>query len=113
MGRKVKGSETPADQEEFVSQLTGDSPEAIENEMIALAYREVEYRIRNHQASSQELVHFLRMGSEKERREREKLEADIELQRSKKSAIDSSKYAEEMYENAIKAMERYRGVEDL
>lgn len=111
MARRRKESDSPSDQEEFRSQLTGSSPEAIENEMIALAYREVEYRIRNHQASSQELVHFLRMGSEKERLEREKLEAEMELQRVKAEAIESSKHMEELYEDAINAMKLYSGSE--
>ncbi len=112
MGRKKQVSDSPSEQEEFKSQLTGSSPEAIENEMIALAYKEVEYRIRNHQASSQELVHFLKMGSEKERLEREKLEAENNLQRAKTEAIEASKHSEELYNNAINAMKLYSGVED-
>lgn len=111
MARSKKESDSPSDQEEFRSQLTGSSPEAIENEMIALAYREVERRIRNHEASSQELVHFLKMGSEKERLEREKLEAEMELQRVKADAIESSKHMEELYEDAINAMKLYSGSE--
>lgn len=110
MARKSKVSDSPSDQEEFISQLTGTSPEAIENEMIALAVREVEYRIRNHTASSQELVHYLRMGSEKERLEREKLEAEVELQKVKAAAIESGKHMEELYENAINAMKLYGGI---
>lgn len=112
MGMKKQVSDSPSDLEEFKSQLTGSSPEAIENEMIALAYKEVEYRIRNHTASSQELVHFLKMGSEKERLEREKLESEMELQKAKTAAIESGKYMEELYENAINAMKLYHGVED-
>ena len=109
MGRKKQVPDTPADQEEFRSQLTGSSPEAIENEMIALAIREVEYRIRNHTASSQELVHYLKMGSEKERLEREKLEAEVELQKAKTVAIESGEHLEELYQNAINAMKVYGG----
>lgn len=109
MPRRKQVSDSPSDQDEFKSQLIGTSPEAIENEMIALAYKEVEYRIRNHQASSQELVHFLKMGSEKERLEREKLEAEMQLQKVKADAIESSKHMEELYENAINAMKVYSG----
>jgi hypothetical protein len=112
MPRRKQVSDSPSDQEEFKSQLIGTSPEAIENEMIALAYKEVEYRIRNHQASSQELVHFLKMGSEKERLEREKLEAEMQLQKVKADAIESSKHMEELYENAINAMKVYSGAEE-
>lgn len=112
MPRRAKVSDSPSEQEEFVSQLTGTSPEAIENEMIALAVKEVEYRIRNHTASSQELVHYLRMGSEKERLEREKLEAEVELQKVKAQAIESAKHSEEVYNAAIAAMKLYSGVEE-
>lgn len=112
MPRRAKVSDSPSEQEEFVSQLTGTSPEAIENEMIALAVKEVEYRIRNHTASSQELVHYLRMGSEKERLEREKLEAEVELQKVKAQAIESAKHSEELYNAAIAAMKLYSGVEE-
>lgn len=112
MGRKRQPSDSPPDQEEFISQLTGTSPEAIENEMINLAIKEVEYRIRNHTASSQELVHYLKMGSEKERLEREKLEADLELQRVKAAAIESGRHMEELYNDAINAMKLYSGVEE-
>lgn len=113
MGRKRKESDTPPEEVEFHSQLTGSSAEAIENEMIALAYNEVEYRIRNHLASSQELVHFLRMGSEKERREREKLDVDIELQKVKAEAIRSAELMEKKYEDAINAMKLYSGSGEL
>jgi hypothetical protein len=109
MGRKKNVSDSPSEQEEFRSQLTGSSPEAIENEMIALAYLEVERRIRNHEASSQELCHFLKMGSEKERLEREKLEVEMELQRVKAEAIESGKHMEELYKEAIEAMKLYSG----
>lgn len=96
----------------FVSQLTASTPEGRENEMIMLAYQEVERRIRNHEATSQELVHFLKMGSEKERLEREKLEVEMELQRVKAEAIESGKHMEELYNNAIAAMKLYSGSED-
>lgn len=112
MPRRTKVSASPAEPEEFISQLTGTSPEAIENEMIALAVKEVEYRIRNHTASSQELVHYLKMGSEKERLEREKLEAEVELQKVKAQAIESGKHSEDLYNNAIAAMKLYSGVEE-
>lgn len=96
----------------FVSQLTASTPEGRENEMIMLAYHEVERRIRNHEATSQELVHFLKMGSEKERLEREKLEVEMELQRVKAEAIESGKHMEELYQDAIAAMKLYSGSED-
>ena len=80
--------------------------------MIMLAYQEVERRIRDHTATSQELCHFLKMGSEKERLEREKLEVEMELQRVRADSIESGKHMEELYNNAIAAMKLYSGVEE-
>ena len=50
------------------------TPEAREGQLIALATDLVEQRLRDGTATSQEVVHFLRLGSMRERLEREKLE---------------------------------------
>lgn len=112
MGRKENTNGSSTNDDNFISKLTASTPEGRENEMIMLAYQEVERRIRNHEATSQELVHFLKMGSEKERLEREKLEVEMELQRVKADAIESGKHMEELYNNAIAAMKLYGGSED-
>lgn len=112
MGRRSNKDISSENQEEFVSQLTASTPEGRENEMIMLAYQEVERRIRDHTATSQELCHFLKMGSEKERLEREKLEVEMELQRVRADSIESGKHMEELYNNAIAAMKLYSGVEE-
>lgn len=91
------------------------SPEARENQLIALAYDETERRIRSGKASSQELVHFLRMGSSKERQELEIQEMRKELMEAKTEAIRSQQRQEELLEKAIEAFTSYRydgGVED-
>ena len=83
--------------------------EARENELIALAYDAAEERIRNGVASSQEIVHFLRLGSAKERMAQKVLEADIELKQAKVQSIQESVHSDEMYNKAIEAMKRYTG----
>lgn len=45
------------------------TPEARENQLIALAMDEAERKIREGTASSQLICHFLKLGSEKERLE--------------------------------------------
>ena len=112
MGRRSNKDISSENQEEFVSQLTASTPDGRENEMIMLAYQEVERRIRDHTATSQELCHFLKMGSEKERLDREKLEVEMELQRVRADSIESGKHMEELYNNAIAAMKLYSGVEE-
>jgi ribosomal protein S2 len=88
------------------------SPEAKENQMIALAMDLVEQRLLDGTASSSETVHFLKMGSMKHQREMEKLEEENKLLRAKTEALESSKEVKELYENALKAMRNYAGQGD-
>lgn len=85
------------------------SPEARENQLIALAADVVEKRLREGIATGQEIVHFLKLGSPRERLERENLALQNELTGAKVEALASEKRVEALYENAIKAMRRYSG----
>ena len=85
------------------------SPEDRENQMISLAMNAVEERIRNGTATSQELTHFLKLGSTKERIEKEILERQKELIVAKTEALQSAKRIEELYGEAIKAFREYTG----
>lgn len=91
---------------------TPTTMEGRENELIALAYDAAEQRIRNGTATSQEIVHFLRLGSAKERRAQEQMEADIALKQAKVKAIQDGEHLEQIYNDAIEAMKRYSGAED-
>lgn len=84
------------------------TPEARENQLIALAYDVAEERLRNGTATSQEVVHFLRLGSMKERKELELMEKKNELMSAKTEALQSAKRIEELYSNAINAFKSYR-----
>ena len=112
MGRRSNKDISSENQEEFVSQLTASTPEGRENEMIMLAYQEVERRIRDHTATSQELCHFLKMGSEKERLEREKLKEENRLLKARTKALDNAEEIKALYEQALKAMRSYGGKDD-
>lgn len=83
------------------------SPEARENQLIALAYDLAEERLRNGTATSQEVVHFLRLGSIRERKELELVEKKIELDTAKTEALKSAKRIEELYSDAINAFRSY------
>ena len=85
------------------------TPEARERQLIALAYDLVEKRLREGTATSQETTHFLKLGSMKERIEREILEQQKNLLKAKTEAIQSAKRSEELYANALKAMRKYSG----
>ena len=85
------------------------TPEARENQLIALAVDLVEQRLREGTASSQETTHFLKLGSMKNRLEMEKLEEENKLLKAKTESIQSQKRVEELYSEAIKAMRNYAG----
>lgn len=85
------------------------TPEARENQMIALAVDLVEQRLLDGTASSQETTHFLKLGSMKNRLEMEKLEEENRLLRAKTASLESAKRSEELFAEAIKAMRRYSG----
>ena len=85
------------------------TPEARENQLIALAVDLVEQRLREGTASSQETTHFLKLGSMKNRLEMEKLEEENKLLKAKTESIQSQKRVEELYAEALNAMRNYAG----
>lgn len=104
-------SKTPASSS--VSMRPGLTPEAEENQIIAMAYQEVKRRIADGTASSQELTHFLKMGSSKARLENERLIEENKLLRAKTKALESAEDMKELYAEAIKAMASYQGHGDI
>lgn len=85
------------------------TPEARENQVIAMAYDLAEKQIREGTASSQVITHFLKLGSTKERIEKEILERQKELITAKTEALQSQKRVEELYADALNAMRSYQG----
>ena len=85
------------------------TPDARENQMISLAVDLAERQLEEGTASSQVITHFLKLGSSKERLEREKLEEENKLLRAKTESLQSQKRVEELYAEALTAMRRYSG----
>lgn len=85
------------------------SPEAQESKMIALAMNLAEKRLIEGTATSAEVVHFLKLGSSKERLEKRILEKQEELISAKTENLQSAKRMEALYTEAITAMRRYSG----
>lgn len=86
------------------------TPEARENQMIALAVNAAEEQLMNGTASSQVITHYLKLGSTKTRLENEKLQAENDLLKAKIEALNSQKRTEELYAEALKAMRDYSGM---
>lgn len=85
------------------------TPESRENQLISLAVDLAEKQLQEGTASSQVITHYLKLGSTKEKIEKEILEKQKELISAKTEALKSAKRIEELYTNAIKAMRTYGG----
>lgn len=85
------------------------TPEARENQLISKAVDLAEKQLDEGTASSQVITHFLKLATTRAELEKEKLARENELLRAKTESLQSAKRIEELYENAIKAMQRYGG----
>lgn len=89
------------------------TPEAREQQLVGMAYNLAEKQIADGTASAQVITHFLKLGSAKERLEREKLKHENHLLATRADQIASSARMEELYSKAISAMREYGGHEVL
>ena len=85
------------------------NPDSREQQLIAAAVDLAEKQLLEGTASSQVITHYLKLGSSKERLEKEKLEEENKLLRAKRESIKSAKKQEELFEEAIRAMRHYSG----
>ena len=87
----------------------GLTPESREDQLVALAINLAEEQLLAGTASSQVISHFLKIGSTKERIEKEILKEQKDLIKAKTEALKSEKRVEELYAEALNAMRRYSG----
>lgn len=87
------------------------TPESREDQLVALAINLAEKQLLEGTASAQVISHFLKIGSTKERIEKEILEEQKDLIKAKTEALKSEKRVEELYKEALDAMRRYSGQE--
>lgn len=88
------------------------TPEARENQLIALAVDLAEKQLIEGTASSQVISHFLKLGSMRAQIEKELLEKQRDLAAAKAESIKSGARMEELYLNAVNAMKSYSGQEE-
>lgn len=89
------------------------TPEGRESQLVALAYDLVETRIRKGTATSQEVTHFLKLGSSREKLEQERLQHENFLTQARIEQMASQARIEELYKNALNAMRNYQGQDPL
>lgn len=89
------------------------TPEARENQLIALAVDLTEKQLREGTASSQVITHYLKLGSSREKLEQEKIKKENAYLDAKAEMAASAKRVEEMYGEALNAMRSYAGQEQL
>lgn len=85
--------------------------EARENQLVSLAVDLAEKQLREGTASPSVITHYLKLGSTKERIEKEILKEQKELISAKTAQIRSQKRVEELYSKALRAMKEYSGQE--
>lgn len=85
------------------------SADEMEDHMISLAISLAEKQLKEGTASAQVITHYLKLGSSKERLNKELTSKQCELTEAKTENIKASKEQEELYERVIDAMKQYRG----
>lgn len=81
--------------------------EDAEDELISLAVDVARRRLLDGSASNQLVSEIIKMGTVKERLQKEKLQKENELLRAKTENLKSQKNMEELYAKAIEAMRSY------
>lgn len=86
------------------------TPEGMESYLINLAMQRAAEMLENGNAPAQIISHFLKLGTEKAKYEREKLKADTQLAISKANLVESQQKSEEVAAKALEAFKRYAGL---
>lgn len=87
--------------------------EGREDQLIGAAMDLVERRITEGTASAQETVHFLKLGSVRNRLEQDKLRRENEVLETRVREMESRQSSEGLYAEALKAFKGYSGQEPI
>lgn len=109
----MAGTRKPPESSNIKPRKPATTPEAREQQLIALAVDVVEERLMNRTASAQETTFYLKLASSRERLEQEKIRKEIKLLDIKADAVESGKQIAELYGNALAAMRKYQGQDDI
>lgn len=101
MGRRAKTGEV-------VKLPPARTPEAQENRMILLAMNLAEKQLMEGTASSQVITHYLKLGSSREKLEKQLLEKQMANLEAKTEALHAAKEQDSLYMEAIEALKAYK-----
>ena len=85
------------------------TPEADENQLISLSIDAAKKMLLDGNAPTSIVLHYLKLATSRERLEREIMERQKELMEAKKQALESQAKVEQLYADAMRAMQRYSG----
>ena len=88
------------------------TPQAREQQLVALAYDEAERMMRNGNAPAQIVTHFLKMGSSEHETEMRKKDEEIAYLRARNESLQKMDNGGELAARALKALGVYRGEEE-
>lgn len=88
------------------------TPEEQLQYMTWLATKRAEQQLIDGTASAQVITHYLKLASPRERLEEDLIRKQQTFVEAKTEQLHSSKEMKELYQNAIKAMQRYSGQDD-
>lgn len=91
---------------------TPRTPEEAERMAIAAAMDYATQQILDGTASNSMILHFLKLGSSRERLEQARLNAETTLANAKVSALESAARTEELVQEALAAFKVYSGDDD-
>lgn len=99
------------DDEQPPSRPPAKTPEGREQQLVNYAINLAEKQLLEGTAASQVITHFLKLGTEREKLERRKIEQENLLLQARVDNLNASQNSEKMYKDALDAMRRYSGQE--
>lgn len=88
------------------------TPEAEENQLISLAVDAAKRQLIEGTASNSIILHYLKLATTREKIEREIMEKQKELMAAKTEVLASQARVEELYTQAMRAMQKYSGYDN-
>ena len=109
--RRRSGTEprSSGDEPRRLRRSTATTPEGRENQLISLAADLAERQMEDGTASAQVITHYLKLGSSRERLEKQKLAHENALLEAKRESILSQQRMEDGYKKVIAALRSYNG----